>query len=143
MNFELNFIDVSENLIKREQPSYLVRRPVVGDPNATRISTDLARTGVFWVPQSALVHGGDANWSKTSSGELVRVPIHAYRVPFVEQAGIAAVGTEIGMRAMADLVITKRVIEIKEVRLIVGQDVTKLPDDTGYRIYMGMTIRTE
>jgi hypothetical protein len=143
MKFDLHWFDVSSYLASGQQPSAMLPRPLGDNPSA--ITRNQVRRGTFWVPQSPIIAGQRVAWSVTQAGDNVRIPINAYQVPYVEEAGLVAIGAEIGMRALTNLLLAKnlRPSPDYDITLVMGKQVDTLPDNKGRRIYVGMSIRTE
>ena len=145
MKTELHWIDVSDNLAKREQPVHLFDRPKVGtgNPGSSVIpSHRTGRTGVFWVPLNTITDGEPVKLACTRQGDHVRVPVNAYRVPFRANASLVAVGIEIGLRAAMALKEEDMRLNIIETRIIMGHEVHEMENNT-WRCYIGIALRTE
>ena len=145
MRFEVQWIDVTKNLASGEQPALFLTRPLLHGTDkrgALFSSAEVARVGTFYVPQSPLVGGTEVKWGVTKAGEHVRVPVEAYRTTTRSLSAIFAVGMEIGMRAIVALQ-TKTRAEPTIVTLVLGHDVTDMPNEDAFRCYVGMSIRVD
>jgi hypothetical protein len=139
---EIVWIDITPYLISGEQPIYMLQRPKAhSEPKAWAGSTQIACLGEFWVPQGP-VFGGEQAWSVTKTGDMVRVPVFAYKVPR-SLASIWGMALQIGLAAVADLRHHTNDIP-SEVTLVLGSDCTDLsPMEEMYRCYAGIAIRTK
>jgi hypothetical protein len=79
------------------------------------------------VPVSPLIvpDGSAIEWSRTSTGELVRVPIFAYQTQDRALACIFGTGVELALRAAADLMRQHQAAP-KSVQLQIGHEVQDL-----------------
>ena len=145
MKFDVQWIDVTKNLVEGTQPVLFLKRPLLHGTDkrgALFASAEVARTGTYYVPQSTLVGPVEVEWGVTKQGEHVRVPVEAYRTTVRSLSAIFAVGMEIGMRAVVALQRKTRA-EPNLVTLVLGHDITDLPDENAFRCYVGMAIRVD
>ena len=138
---DVKWIDILPYLLKKEQPVYILPRPKAhGHPKAWAGSSEVAHVGDFWVPQGPIL--GAQEWNVTRIGEVVRVPVFAYKVNRA-LASIWGLGLQIGMAAIADLRHHTNDVP-QSVTLVLGNDCTDLaPAENSFRCYAGIAIRTK
>lgn len=138
---EVRWIDVTPYLVASEQPVIILPRPKAHQQvKAWAGNTQVAHMGEFWVPQGPVV-GGAQEWACTRTGEVVRVPVYAYKV-HRSLASIFGLGLQIGMAAVADLRHHTNDVP-QSVTLVLGTDCTDLPAENSFRCYAGIAIRTK
>jgi hypothetical protein len=139
--FVVHWIDVGPYLRSGQQPVFLLQRPDHGTDRRTYgfVAADVARLGEFWVPQGPVLDGFE--WGVTRSGDMVRVPVHAYRTKQRALAAVWGLGLQVGMVALGDLV--RRGLGMpKSVTLVLGHECTDLaPADDAFRCYAGMAFQ--
>lgn len=143
MKFVVEWIDVRAFLQIREQPVYMIKRPLAhGDnPKGNVFNVaEIAKVGEHWVPQADVFN--DAQWSFTKAGDMVRVPIVAYKVDRT-LASILGLGLQIGLAAVADL--RNYTSDVPHtVILVIGHECTDLaPAENLFRCYVGLALQTK
>lgn len=143
MNFTVHWIDVRPNVLSGQQPVFLLQRPSHGTKGSTYgfASAEVARLGEYWVPQAPVL-SGDA-WSFTRTGELVRIPVHAYKTEQRAIASLWGLALQVGMAAMLEL--RNHTPDIpQEVTLVLGHECTDLyPAEEAFRGYVGLAFKTK
>lgn len=140
MQYDVHWIDVSQNLLTGVQPVFHVQRPLRhgdspnGDPAFS--AAKVARTGNFWTPKTSVVTP-DTLWTLTREGEIVVVPVIAYRTQFYGAAGILQTGLHLGAELMRRYR-QQTTEEPKVLHIVLGNDCTPLAD--AFRCYAGFTI---
>ena len=117
MEFVNKFVDVDDYIRSKQQPTYLM---------------DLAGGKAYYTPVSSLVED-DIQWSITSTGDKVRIPIFAYRTKEKFNISIWGLGLQCGMLALSALG-----KEPESVVLVFGDKCHEFED--GYRVYLGLTM---
>lgn len=145
MNIHYTWLDVSENLARREQPVAVLRRKLLHGERANGgvfANAQVARVGRFWVPVTPLTGDAPAEWSLTDAGDLVRVPISAYRTQNASEASVFACGLSVGLRAMQQFY-EKTGEPARQLHMYLGHQCDPLPGHEAYRCYVGLAIRTD
>jgi hypothetical protein len=141
------WINVAENLKSGNQPVYMHERPLVhgSKPKGGLFNTsEVARTGEYWVPLTPLVDMDEIQWSKTASERYVRIPVSAYLTESTGLASILATGLEIGARAMTSLAMRYKQ-EPKEIILVIGHECMDLSAEgrPQFRCFVGLAAKTK
>lgn len=145
MKFHLHWLDVSVNLAAGLQPVFMVERPLAhGEDRRGGVfaAAEVGRLGDFWVPKSPVVGVDEVSWAVTRHGELVRVPVTAYRTPTRAASSILATGLELGFAALAALTATQTKAVPTDVHLVIGHECTDLQPEDAFRCYVGIAIVT-
>ena len=141
MQVKFDWIDVTQALAERMQPHYRLERPKVGDNRGDNASVfgrrNLSFTGEFWVPRQ-LLNSDDLEWSLTTKGQYVWVPVHAYLTSKTANALIAASAMELGFRAAIDFA-KRHHKEPVELTIVAGHKCDVV--DSQFRYYLGMAIQ--
>ena len=142
MNFDIEWINISENIKSRTQPIVIFKRPGVGGRHVKEkmfTAASLGRVGDFIVPVSDLLQP-QIEWSVTTSGDSVRVPVFAYTTTAKAKGSLLATGLELGFRAaMAVPIPPSR--DLSGVKLFMHREVHVI--DNVYRCYLGVAIRAD
>ncbi|MCI0420753.1 MAG: hypothetical protein L0312_16255 [Acidobacteria bacterium] len=133
MDYLIRWIDVTPNLTSGQQPVFMLERPYLHDSGKVR-------TGTFWVPQASL-EDPSTQWSVTESGDFVRVPVMAYRTRERAMSLILGTGLQLGIAAIMSLRHHTQDEPISAV-LLLGHEVSDLPDKNAFRVYVGLALRT-
>jgi hypothetical protein len=145
MDFALHWYDVTLDLQRRTQPIISLERPHVGNRVTGHgdifANSSPGREGEFWVPFKP-INQEPIEWSLTTTGELVRVPMHAYQIAQPSKALIFGLGMELGMRAGMAFA-NKSFKPPKLVTLVLGTkvDLIDAPDGQKYVCYAGLAIQ--
>lgn len=138
MQFQVNWVDISKYLASMTQP-------VIDVDAAALISRDQSggSVGEFWTPIDPLLTDEPTRYAVTRAGEVVRIPMQAYKTKFMALSDLFGLGVQLGMSAIAGL----RNYESNLPRtsyLIIGRDVTDLrPTEDSFRVYIGMSFKTK
>lgn len=139
--FDVRWIDVKPYLLTGEQPVIIIPRPKAhNEPKAWAGTSEVACLGEYWMPQGP-VFGEQMEWSVTRTGDVIRVPVYAYKV-HRSLASIFALGVQIGMAALAELRHHTREAA-REAVLVLGNECTDLTQEDSFRCYVGIAIRTK
>lgn len=143
INYDVHWIDVSPFLISGEQPIYLLPRlKLHNESKAWAGSTQIANTGEFWVPHGPILPGNNFDWAFTRTGDLVRIPVFAYKVNRA-LASIWALGLQVGMSSIINFRENTKE-SINSVILVLGNSCTDLlPNEDAFRCYIGIAVRTK
>lgn len=135
MEISVVWVDVRPFLAQGRQPVLMLKRP----KREGSVSAAVAAQGEFWVPND---NDGATQWQVTRSGDHVSVPINAYQTGQRALSSILLSGLEVGMRAVDSL---REQIEDRPISatLALGSECTTLGPGDGYRIYVGIAIRTK
>ena len=134
---ETVWVDVNPFLLRQEQPVIVLERPKAHDmAKAWAGNSEIARMGEFFVPTSSLL-AEHVVWSRTKTGEFVRVPVHAYKTTTPDISALFGLAIELGVRAAALLP-----DRAQGATLVLGHEIHTLPDGT-YRGYAGFSFRAK
>lgn len=144
MKCELRWIDVTPNLALQQIPIFLLERPLAHgtQPKGGVFNVaEVARLGTFWVPQTDL-HQQAIRWSRTASGQYVRVPVFAYRASVPYEAGLFGMAVELGVRAAAQLR-EHTPFPIDTMTLVLGHQCHVVDAEGLFRGYLGLAFNTK
>lgn len=143
MKYAIHWIDVTENLTTQQQPVFLLERPLAHGSHAKGHLfnvAEVARLGTYWTPTSDL-NTDPVRWSKTASGQYVRIPVFGYRTRQSAEAAIFGMAIQLGITALASL--QQQVnVPILSTYLVLGHQVHHLGPE-GYRGYLGLAFQTK
>lgn len=132
------WVDVEEYVKQRQQPVYMLKRSRVHEePKAWTGQTQVGTIGTFAVPVSDFL-SEDVQFSVTKTGDLVRIPMFAYKTLYSNPAAIFCLGIQLGLAVLSQL---RRKIpnEPTEVHLVIGHQCTDLrPIEDAARCYVGV-----
>lgn len=139
MEFDVRWVDVRDHVAANIQPTFMYERPTIG--HAGSVSRGgVPRQGEFYtVVSHALAEKVD--FSLCRAGDMVRIPIFAYRTSDRAQAAVWGMGVQVGVAAAAALNATYRLIPQSCV-LVLGHDCTDMPGANAFRCYVGLSFRT-
>jgi len=150
MKVNLHRVDVTKQVADGVKPPAIVfPRPKTKNPDS---ATPVSQTvGSFWVPETMVIAGQPLAWKVTRTGDHVRVPVYAYQIQATGPEGLVFAGTELGMRALNNLMISKnftpRHAAEWEINVFFGDSPEKLiheqGHEQGWRYLVGLAIRTE
>ncbi len=124
-------------------PAYImIQRPLLhgDDPCAGFLSgAEIARAGNYAVPVRPDLFGRDS-WSVTTTGDVVRVPLHRLRTPTRAQAELVQAGFLFASKAVAAFT-QLRCGEPQRLIVILGNDVIDhVEPEPFYEIALGMAV---
>jgi hypothetical protein len=147
VDFKVQWIDVTPNLVLDQQPVLLVERPLAhGDePKGGVFNTaEVARVGAFWVPRK--IQEEEIAWRVTRTGQHVRIPLDRYRTPQPIESVLFGNAVSLGMMAMESFRRQSNA-PIEYVLLVLGHQVRNLGSENrgeeGYEAYLGLAIVTK
>lgn len=143
MEVDLSWIDVTPYLASGRQPFFpLPRDKAHGGAKAWAGGTQIGTVGEFWVLQGDPL-AGDAPFAVVRSGDVVVVPVLAYRTAFRALPALFGLGLQIGLAAATQLRNHTRDVP-KSACLVLGHDCTDLtPEADAFRCYVGLAFRTK
>lgn len=145
MEFHVEWIDVTQNLATGHQPVFFIKRTASStEAKAWAGQTERAKLGEFWVPHADPRAEMDPKklWSYTREGDMVRVPVHAYRTTTRSMAMLWAMGMQVALAALNKLRDVTADKPIKTI-LVLGHDVTDLYPEDAFRGYVGIAFQTK
>lgn len=137
---DVRYLDVTPNLLTGNMPVYLLERPKIHDePKAWAGPSEVARRGRYYVPQLS-VFEADPQWCLTRLGDVVRIPVHAYRTATRALTAIFGLGQQIALAAMQSFLSNVQDERIVGVVQILGHDCTDLVSQgvDAFRCYVGI-----
>jgi hypothetical protein len=141
---EVQWVDVTPFLLNEQQPVVMFRREKAHDgAKAWAGPSQVGTLGEFWVPTTDLLGGEKVEFWKTTTGEMVRVPMLAYRTTHLALPAVFSLGLQIGMAAVAQL---RQYTSDPPLlaQLVVGHQCTDLrPAADAYRCYIGIALQTK
>ena len=147
MQFSVQWIDVTSNLVLNSQPTYIIQRPLVhgDDPKGGVFNTtQVARTGAFWVPNT--LRHAEIEWSLTKTEEHVRIPLDRYRTSQAYESVLFGLALQLGLQVMESFR-RQSSKPIEYVLLVLGHQVRNLAAENrgedGYEAYLGLAIVTK
>ncbi len=144
MKYAVHWIDVTENLATQQQPVFLLERPLIHGKNVKGgvfNVAEVARVGTYWVPTSDLNIATIA-WSKTASGQYVRIPVFGYRTQQPAESAVFGTAVQLGISALASLYQKVSNAPVLCTHLVIGHQVHHLGPE-GYRGYLGLAFQTK
>ncbi len=130
IQFEPHWVDVTPFLASGQQPVAAVRRTTQGSPVV----------GDVWVPTTSLLEP-DCQLAVSRGGDIVRIPIVAYRTQHRAMASLFCLGLQLGMLGLQLLrEQTKTRDDPRLVHLAIGSECTDLGDG-GFRCYVGLAFQ--
>lgn len=146
LTFDVTWVDVSRYLAVGQQPAFVIPRPEThGQSKPWAGPTDQARVGTFYVPKFHpfdQIPPDETRWVFTRRGEMVRVPVWAFKTVARGRAALFGLGVQIGAEVLAGFARDVGVPPVC-VHLLLGHDVTDLHPEDAERAYVGVAIRTE
>lgn len=143
LTYDIKWVDLAPHLAAAEQPAYMYPRPALHAGGQARVGTsDVARTGRFHVPKYALLSAATPAWAVTQGGDMVRIPVWAFRTTNRSEAAVWGLGIQVGIEAVAALAKAGVREPVTQVVLVLGGTVTDLAPDDAYRCYVGIALRT-
>lgn len=142
--FDVQWVDVTPFLLTKEQPVVLVRRELAhGGQKAWAGASQIGTPGEFWVPTTGLLGPDPAEFSVSTIGDAVRVPMNAYKTAHYALPDLFGLGVQIGMAAVIDL--RNHTMDVpKAVRLVIGHQCTVMrPAEESFRCYIGISLQTK
>ena len=124
----VHWIDPLPNLASGIQPSMNLSRKISDE---------------HWIPQTSVI-GSPVLWTVCRSGDVLRVPVFAYRSASRYAPSVFVAGLEIGLATLADL--RKHTSgNPLIVHLVLGNQCTDLSPygEDAYRCYVGIAIQTK
>lgn len=143
MLFDVHWINVNPYLERKEQPVFMLQRPLLhGDTKSGGVFNiaEVARVGTYYTPTSA-INEAEPKFSLTKSGDLVRIPVFAYRTQIRALSSILGVAMQLGISATYRLQQIVRGDEIESVTMILGHECHELPEPDGFRCYAGLSFK--
>lgn len=141
MDFQVRWIDVTPNLARKQQPVVLVERPLAhgtAPKGGVFNVAEVARLGTFWVPVSDL-NASEIQWSKTASGQFVRIPMLGYRSAQPAESALFGMALQLGIKAR-DALQQQTASPVLCTWLALGHQVHNLGPE-GYRGYLGLAFQ--
>jgi hypothetical protein len=142
MEFEVRWVDVTQNLLDGVQPVYLLSRPLPAGGARHYGQSEAAREGEFWSLQTPVVGVREVGWSVVRTGDHVRVPVNAYQISPSGPSSVLGFGVQVGVLALASLR-EQWYGKPRQVILVLGSVVHTLPDPDTVRAYVGLAFRTK
>ena len=127
MKLDVKWMDVTANLLAQQQPVAFFEKPTP--------------TAEFAVVTSDLL-SQPPSFATVKLGDVIRVPVFAYRTPSRALGWIFGLGTQIGMEAVAWLVNHTERAPLAA-NLVLGHECTDLSPEDGYRCYIGIALQTK
>lgn len=143
LNYDVKWIDVSENLQKQQQPVFFLERPLAhGTHKKGQLfnTAEVGRLGTFWTPVTPLLSSGKVEWSFTNSGEFARVPMFGYKTRERAYSSLVGTGLQLGLQAI-DSLRDHTQDRVLTAILILGHEVHDMGDS--YRCYIGLSLKTK
>lgn len=150
MRLQVKWIDVNDHLRQGIQPVFILKRSKMHDNPKAWAGPSKVGLGQYWVAQEpaqgiqTVRTEEDAviGLSRVSGGEVVRIPVLAFRTRERAQSAILAVGLEIGMAAVCEL--RNHVPDTPfEATLVLGNECHDLYPEPAFRCYVGLALRTK
>lgn len=143
LTYDAEWVDVSKFLLEGVQPVAISKRPYAhSGGKAWAGSTQVGQMGEFWVPETHLFDER-VLWRHTKIGEAVRIPMFPYDTGFRVHSALVAVGVQIGMVSLLEMMKHTRDTPL-HVKLVLGEQVTDLsPAEEKFRCYIGIAIQTK
>jgi len=140
------WIDVRPHLLSGEQPVFMMQRPLAHGHSAKGglfNTAEIAKVGEHWVPHGPVLDVEDVQWGITKVGDLVRVPVFAYKTQHLAPASIWGLGLQIGLAAVVHL--RKHTTDIpRAAMLVLGHECMDLrPAEEAYRCFVGIALQTK
>lgn len=144
MEFNVKWLDLSNLIAAQTMPVGLLKRKRnhAGDKPWSG-TTEIAFVGEYWTLDAPLFGAQPPGMSVTIIGEVVRIPMFAYRTQYRSLASIFGLGLQIGVASVAEL--RKYTSDVPTTaHLVLGSDCTDLgPGEDGYRCYVGISLQTK
>ncbi len=142
MIFSQHWIDVTASLLARVQPVFTLPREKAHEGDkAWAGQSQVGTMGEFWVPIGQLLGEDEVEFSLTTIGDAVRVPMHAYKVQRSLPV-LFAFGVQIGMAAIVELRKHSQ-RQPTTVHLVIGHECTDLaPVEDSFQCYIGVALQT-
>jgi hypothetical protein len=152
MQYNVQWLDVTNNLATGVQPIYMFKRQLLHgtEPKGGVFNVaQVACRGEFWIPQGNLLRGCPVQFAHTKQGEWVRIPMFDYPSQVRSVADVFRVGIQLGVelasRAIQQIQTrTNRVVD--HTVMILGHDKTdiNLLDGTpAFRCYAGLALAVD
>lgn len=137
----VDWVDVTPFLATMSQPTVLIRRtPAPGGPKPWAGSTQVGSPDKFWVPTGDLLGAEVPAFALTATGDMVRVPMAAYKTTHASLPALFGLGVQIGMAAVSHLRHHTRDAPAA-VHLVIGHQCTDLrPAEDAFRCYIGIAV---
>lgn len=143
ITFDYQWLEVAPFVLAGQRPiALLPRAKAHAGSKPWAGATQIGSLSEFWVPKSSPLEP-DIEFSHTRSGDLIHVPLFAYRTVHRLLPSILALGVQVGMAVIAEM--RKHTADpAKHVILVLGTECTDLsPAFECYRCYVGVAVQTK
>lgn len=146
IEFTVKWFDLAAYTNGTVQPVVMHERPIAHDGTKPWAgTTEIGRVGKYWVPQTCPLPADNdlrrVQWTFCHSGDVVRIPVWAFRTVARGDAAVWGLALQVGTTLMVSLQqITRE--EPTEIVLFLGDKTVDLYPDNAVRCFAGFAIRT-